>query len=83
MSEAKIQKNLGTLDRIIRLFLALVVIALYGAGFIEISNGNFLSGAIFWAAAIMGGIFLVTSALGFCPVYALLRISTCDKQEVV
>jgi Na+(H+)/acetate symporter ActP len=66
------KKNMGTVDRIIRVLLAVVVLILY------------LTGAIDGVAAVILGIFavifLVTSAVGFCPLYVPLKISTIGKK---
>ena len=65
------KKNMGTIDRIIRILLAIVVIGLY------------LNGTITGIAAIILGIvafiFIVTSLIGFCPLYMPLKISTIKK----
>jgi len=65
------KKNMGTIDRVIRILLAIVVIGLY------------LNGSITGAAAIVLGIlafvFIVTSLIGFCPLYVPLKISTIGK----
>lgn len=67
------KKNMGTLDRIIRTILAVVIIVLY------------LTGQISGTAAIVLGIiaviFLLTSLLGFCPVYVPLGISTRKEEK--
>jgi Na+(H+)/acetate symporter ActP len=61
-------KNMGTADRLIRVLLAIVVGILY------------LTGAISGVAAIILGIFavifIITSLIGFCPLYVPLKIST-------
>jgi hypothetical protein len=61
-------KNMGTIDRVIRVILAVVVIFLY------------LSGSITGIAALILGIiaaiFIITSIVGFCPLYVPLKIST-------
>ncbi len=62
------QKNMGNADRAIRIFLTVVVAVLYFTGQI--------SGV---AAAVLGGfavIFVVTSLVGTCPLYAPLGVST-------
>lgn len=64
---------MGTVDRVIRILLALVVIILY------------LTGNITGIAAVILGIltlvFIITSLIGFCPLYALLKISTIGKPK--
>jgi hypothetical protein len=65
------KKNMGTVDRIIRVILAVVVAVLY------------FTGQITGIAAIILGIvaliFLVTSAFGFCPLYVPFKLSTIKK----
>jgi len=61
--------NESTLDRVVRLVVAVVATVLgvvVGAG----SVGGVL---LFVVAAIM----LVTAAVGFCPLYRIFGISTC------
>ena len=66
------EKNMGTADRIIRTLLALAVAVLY------------FTGAISGTAAIVLGIFavifVITSAISFCPLYVPLKISTTRKK---
>ena len=61
-------KNMGTVDQIVRIALAVVVAILS------------FTGAISGVAAIILGIFalifVVTSFVGFCPLYALFEFST-------
>jgi small-conductance mechanosensitive channel len=65
------KKNMGMIDRVIRVALAIVVAVLY------------FTGAINGVAAIILGIlalvFLATSAVGFCPLYAPFDFSTQQK----
>ena len=61
-------KNMGALDRVVRVIIALVVAFLI------------LSGRLSALPAILLGIlalvFLMTSAMGSCPLYIPLKIST-------
>lgn len=66
-------KNMGTLDRVIRTLLALVIIILYWA--------NLISGIAAIILGIIALIFLLTSFVSFCPLYTLLKISTRKKNE--
>jgi hypothetical protein len=67
------KKNMGVVDRIIRILLAIVVIVLY------------LTGNITGLAAIILGIlavvFIITSLIGFCPLYVPFKISTICKSK--
>ncbi len=63
------KRNIGSVDRVIRLFVAVAIGFLYYTNTVK---GNFST------AAISVGIFLLlTSLTGFCIIYALLGISTC------
>ena len=61
--------NMGTIDRIIRLALAAVIAILYMTGTVSGMAGIIL--------IVIALIFAVTSLIGFCPLYTLLKISTC------
>jgi Na+(H+)/acetate symporter ActP len=67
------KKNMGTIDRIIRILLAIVVVILY------------MTGSITGVAAIILGIlafvFIITSLIGFCPLYVPFKISTISKSK--
>ncbi len=61
-------KNMGLVDRVIRILLAAVIAYLYIAGMI----GG-------WQAVVLGivaVVFVVTSAMGFCPGYLPFKINT-------
>jgi len=68
-------KNISTLDRALRSFLiapvAIVIAILVGAG----SPVGIL---LFVLAALM----LATSAIGYCPLYALLHIDTHGRRPL-
>jgi hypothetical protein len=64
----KFNKNMGTLDRIIRLAIAAVIAVLY-------STGN-LSGLAAIILGILAVIFVVTSVISFCPLYLPFGLST-------
>jgi len=62
------KKNMGTVDRVIRVLLAVVVAVLYLTGTI--------SGTLAIILGIIALIFLLTSLFGFCPLYAPFKFST-------
>lgn len=66
------KKNMGTVDRVIRILVAVIIAVLYFA--------NVISGAIAIILLIVAGIFIVTSFLGFCPLYILFGLSTRKKE---
>lgn len=63
---------MGLLDRALRTIIAIVIIALYLAGQI--------TGIAALILGIIAVIFLVTSAVSYCPLYVPLKISTIKKQ---
>ncbi|SDL49479.1 Protein of unknown function [Catalinimonas alkaloidigena] len=66
------KKNMGILDRAIRLAAALVVAVLYAAGII--------SGTVALVLGILAGVFIATSFMSFCPLYLPFGISTRRKK---
>ena len=67
------KKNMGNIDRIIRVLIALAVAGLYFGGII---NGTLA--IILGVAAV---IFAATSLVSFCPLYAVFGISTCPVKQ--
>jgi Protein of unknown function (DUF2892) len=67
-------RNMGTADRAVRAFLVapLAVIAAIAVGI------GTVGGIILLAVA---AVMLATSAVGFCPLYALLRIHTGGRHR--
>ena len=62
------KKNMGTLDRIIRLAMVVLVAVLY---FTDV-----ISGTLAIILGIVAAVFLITSLLGTCPLYMPFGIST-------
>lgn len=67
------KKNMGAIDRVIRILIALVVILLYFT--------NVLTGTLAIVLLIISGIFILTSLISFCPLYLPFGISTGKKKE--
>jgi hypothetical protein len=65
------KKNMGVIDRVIRILLAIVVIVLY-------LNGS-ITGVAAFILGILAFVFILTSLIGFCPLYVPLKISTIKK----
>jgi len=65
------KKNMGTADRIIRILIAAVFAYLY--------FGGVVTGTLGLVLVILGGVFVLTSLVSFCPLYAPFGISTCKK----
>lgn len=67
------KKNMGTIDRTIRILLAVAVLVLY---LLDLISGT--------AAIILGIfaiIFFLTSLVAFCPLYVPFKISTRKKEK--
>lgn len=62
------KKNMGALDRILRIIVAVVLALLY---FSKVVTGTL--GIIFLVIAL---VFLLTSIIGFCPLYTIIGVST-------
>ncbi len=65
------KKNMGSVDRVIRTLIALVVIVLFLT--------NAISGTLAVILLILAGVFIITSILSFCPIYFLFGINTLKK----
>ena len=65
------KKNMGKMDRVVRLLLAAVISVLYFTGTI--------SGTVGLVALILGSVFVLTSFISFCPLYDPFGLSTCKK----
>lgn len=61
-------KNMGTVDRVIRLAIVVIIAALYFAGQ--------LSGTVAIVLGVVAVAFLGTSLIGWCPTYVPFGIST-------
>jgi hypothetical protein len=65
------KNNMGGLDKIIRLILALIAGLLV---YLEV-----VSETVSYIILTIAAIFVITSLVGFCPLYGVLGISTCRK----
>lgn len=63
------KKNMGNLDRIVRVAVALIVAVLYFS--------QIITGTLATVLLVLGGIFVATSFVSFCPLYTLVGFSTC------
>ncbi|MBI2283109.1 MAG: DUF2892 domain-containing protein [Bacteroidetes bacterium] len=67
------KKNMGNIDRIIRMIAAIVFSALYFTGTV--------TGTVGLVLVILGAVFLATSFISFCPLYTLFGVNTCEKKS--
>ncbi len=61
-------KNIGSLDKAIRLVLAAVFVVLYFT--------NVVPGALGIVLLVLAGVFALTSLVGSCPLYLPFNLST-------
>lgn len=67
------KKNMGNTDRAIRILLAAIFAALY--------FGGIVTGTLGLVLVVLGGIFVLTSLVSFCPLYALVGFNTCPVKQ--
>lgn len=67
------KKNVGTVDNAIRILVALVLAGLYLA--------NVISGTLGVILLIVAVVFVLTSFIGFCPLYLPFGINTGAKKN--
>jgi len=65
--------NMGIIDRVVRIVVALIFIGLYFA--------NVITGTLAIVLLVLAGVFALTSFVGFCPLYWPLGISTWGKKK--
>ncbi len=67
------KKNMGSMDRLIRVIIAAAVAVLYFTGTITGTLGIVL--------LVLAGVFVATSLVSFCPLYAPFGLNTCSTKE--
>lgn len=65
--------NVGSIDRIIRVILGIVLGILYFM--------NVVTGTLGIILLIAGAILLLTGIVGYCGAYAIVGANTCKKKE--
>jgi hypothetical protein len=69
----KLQINERPIDRGIRIVVGIALLAAAAAGL--------LAAPIVYVTSFVGAIALVTGIVGFCPLYAILRLSTVSARR--
>ena len=65
--------NMGTLDKTIRVLIAIAIAILIYT--------NVISGTLAIVLGIFGIVFVLTSLVSFCPMYILFGIKTCKTKS--
>ena len=63
---------MGTIDKVIRVLVAVVVLILFFT--------HIISGTLAVILLILAGVLVVTSLWGLCPLYLLFGLSTTKKE---
>ena len=66
------KKNMGTLDKSVRIAVAIIIALLY--------YFNILEGTLAYILMAVSIIFLITSVINFCPLYTLFGWNTCKRK---
>lgn len=67
------KKNIGTTDRIVRIALAIIFAILFFT--------DTVTGTLGITLLALGGIFVLTSLVSFCPIYYAIGTSTCPAEK--
>ena len=67
------KKNMSKTDRYVRIILAAILGALYFT--------NTVTGTFGIVLLVLGVVFLATSFVRFCPLYAIVGLNTCPANE--
>jgi Flp pilus assembly protein TadB len=73
LKRPKMKKNVGNADRLVRVLAAAIIATLYLT--------NVISGTVGLVLLVLAGIFVATSLISFCPLYAIFGLSTCPVKQ--
>ncbi len=66
------KKNVGTIDKAVRILVAALIAVLYFT--------NLISGTLALVLLALAGIFIITAFLNFCPIWWAFGLSTRKKE---
>jgi uncharacterized membrane protein len=69
------KKNMGSADKIVRVVIAAVIAILYFTGTI--------SGVLGIVGLVLAAVFVLTSFVSWCPLYAPFGLSTCKTKNTI
>jgi len=67
------KKNMGAIDKLVRLVVALLIAIAY--------YQDIVSGVLGIILLVGAGIFIITSLIGFCPLYTIFGMTTCPPKK--
>ena len=62
---------MGNTDKMVRVIIAVIIAALYFT--------NTITGTLGIVLLVLAGVFVLTSVISFCPLYAPFGLSTCKR----
>lgn len=65
--------NMGREDRMVRVLVAAVIVVLFLT--------NVISGVLASVLLALAGVFMLTSGVSYCPLYAPFGLTTCAPKE--
>lgn len=65
------KKNMGSIDKAVRIVIALIIAILFYA--------NVITGTLGIILLVLAGVFVATSLINFCPLYSIFGVNTCKK----
>ena len=65
------KKNVGTIDKTVRILIAVVMVVLYFT--------HVISGVLAIIFLALSAVFVVTSLLSYCPIWQVFGLSTMKK----
>jgi hypothetical protein len=63
------KKNMGTIDKVVRVTISAIIALLYFT--------SVITGTLGIVLLILAGVFALTSLISFCPIYSIFGLSTC------
>ncbi len=66
------KKNMGSIDKAVRIVVALIIAFLY-------YNGT-IAGTLGIVLIVLAVVFVITSFISFCPLYTIFGIKTCKTE---
>jgi len=66
------KKNMGSADKMVRIIIAIVIAVLFYM--------NIISGTLGVVLLVAAGVFVLTSFISFCPLYAVFGMNTGAKK---
>jgi hypothetical protein len=67
------KKNMGSVDRIIRILVAIIFVVLFAT--------KTVTGVFGIVLLVLAAVFVLTSLVCFCPLYLPFGLSTCKVKE--